>query len=522
MGEGSENRITPRSRLLLIGLAAAVMFVCYAVLVSLVLNPKLDLVYNVRGATYGGPLTWIGRWLHLSSLSSSGRLALYLPLMIVLAACYLFAAYLVRDDRRKIFVLLVGGGFLLFALLFLFTPPYQTRDVFSYSIFGRVMSVYGKNPYVYKPAAFPNDLIYPLVGWKDNASVYGPFSNSICGLITKAAGNSISSTILGFKISALALYAACLPIVYSLTKRVAPGRENLALLLTAWNPLMILHILGGGHNESWMVFFVLLGFWLYRRGQPMWGIVSIILAVTIKFTAGFALVPLLLLYLRESRGSVIPRAVKSLALVIFLTALIYLPYWQGLKIFETTRKMSGMYSSSSVQTLARNGLIHVFSWVGITGNSGINMSTAIVRLVFWVIFIGLVLLMLYRVKDFKSMVLATSGIFLAWFFTQAYILPWYLLLGLAVVVITGWNATTGCTVAASVVFMLYRIPIEEQATPPVAYHGARPPSALFIAIPLAIILIAWVILERPTSEPGKLSRRNAPGGPPASGAPDET
>lgn len=49
--------MSQHARAWLLGLLAGLSGMAYYVLVSMSLNPKLNLTYDVRGARYGGPLT---------------------------------------------------------------------------------------------------------------------------------------------------------------------------------------------------------------------------------------------------------------------------------------------------------------------------------------------------------------------------------------------------------------------------------------------------------------------------------
>lgn len=49
--------LSQHARAWLLGLLAGLSGMAYYVLVSMSLNPKLNLTYDVRGARYGGPLT---------------------------------------------------------------------------------------------------------------------------------------------------------------------------------------------------------------------------------------------------------------------------------------------------------------------------------------------------------------------------------------------------------------------------------------------------------------------------------
>lgn len=56
---------------------------------------------------------------------------------------------------------------------------------------------------------------------------------------------------------------------------------------------------------------------------------------------------------------------------------------------------------------------------------------------------------------------------------------------------TSSTATTGSTVAASCVFLLFRIPTAQIA--------AKYEPVLYLSVPFVVILIVWLILEKPFS-----------------------
>lgn len=498
MGEENRERIGPGLRLFILLICGLVVFLCFALLVSMALNPKITMAYNTKGATYSGPLTWLGRWLNLGGLSGTGRHALYILLMVLLNLAYFAAAFLARKDRRLSTTVLIVGGFLLFSLLFLFIPPLLSRDVYSYTFYGRAMTVHHANPFLAKVISYPRDVIYPFVGWKETASVYGPLFNYLSFIVCRVAGNNIPANVLGFKVLSFFFYAASLPLVYAVSRRVSPGRENLALVIAAWNPLLLLHLIGGGHNDSVMFFFALLGFYLYRRGYPVWGLVSMVLAVMVKMTAALALLPYLVFFLRDQRGKVVPRVLESAAAVVVIPVLFYFPFWNGFSIFNATGKVLRMSSSSSIPTLAKDVLTKLLSAMGLAKTTAGSLSTSLAHVFFLGLFVAITLALLWKVRDYRSMVLSTAGIFLAWILTASYLLPWYLAMGIMVCAVAGWNATTACTIAASSIFTLYKVPTTP-TTHLLLHQGGKAKPLLYLSIPLAIILIAWLILGKPFS-----------------------
>ena len=483
--------LNPRARSWLLALIALLSALGYWVLVAMALNPRLTLVYNVKGATYGGPLVWPSRWLHLAGISAGSRMWLFICLMLALNVMWIAAIYLVRRDRRRSVTFIIAGAFAAFTLLFVFTPPFQSRDVYSYVFFGRSMTVYHSNPFLLIPHARPNDLFYPLVGWKFNASVYGPVFNYPAYLIAKVAGDNVAANVLGFKLLAVASYAACLPLVYWLAKRVSPGRENMALAISAWSPILVMHLLGGGHNDALMIALLLGGFLLYRKGYLLSGIALVMVASMVKIVAVLAVAPMLVLYIRDKQGAPLKRLVRAGAVVIGVPILLYLPFLSSLKIFKTTSHMSKLYSAASIPRLVSFQYQRVLRHGGMTHIKAESVANARVHLLFLAIFAVLTIILLLRVKDYRSMTVSAAAIFLIWFLTSSYVLPWYLAMGLMLAAFTGWNLATAGMIGASVIFAFYRIP-EPPGT------GVGGPS-VWLSVPLVLIFVGWLAYEGASS-----------------------
>lgn len=481
----------PRGRLVLLTLAGGFMSAAFWVLMSLALNPELNLVHNVQDAGYAGPLTWPGRLLHLEAMTAEERTWAYIFIMVVLTASYIAAVYLVRRDRRRNVTFVLGGFFVLFALLFVFAPPFQSQDVYSYAFHGRAMTVYHSNPYLLLPIARRSDILYPLIGWRNNASVYGPAFNFLAYIVTRVAGNSVVSNALGFKVLAVAFYAACLPVVYNLTRRVSPGRENFALAVSAWCPILVIHICGGGHNDSIMVFLVLAGFLLYRKDHAFLGLLLVLLAVMVKMSAGLALLPYLVLYVRDKRARPLRRLASAVLAVVAVPALLYIPFWDGTRIFKSTREAAKLYSYSSVPNLIGYYARRFLAGVGVNGSRAESLVNPVVQILFLGLFAALVIYLLSRVRDFRSMILATAAISLVWFFTSLYILPWYLALGLMAAAVSGWNALSWAYIATSSIFSLYHVPGLGFSSAP--WNSGQPGTNLYLSLPF-LLLFAGILV----------------------------
>ena len=485
MSEGND-RLTQRARVWLLAALAALSFLAYWVLVSLALGAKGSLVYDTKAAVYRGPLTWPSGWLRLVSISETGRMILYILLMVALTVLWLVAMYLVRRDRRRVLAYIVFVAFALFAALFVFGPAFQSRDIFSYAFHGRAMTVYHSNPYLLIPHARPHDVFYPFIGWRYNASVYGPVFNFVSYVIARAGGGSIASNVLGFKILAFLSYLACLPMVYTLARRVSPGRENLALAMTAWCPILVMHLLGAGHADAFMIALVLAGYLLYRKGYPLSGIAVVLVAAMIKVTAAIALAPMLVLYVRDRSGVPLKRLASAAALVVAIPVLLYLPFFQGLRIFDTTRHMFGLTSNTSSQRVFGYSVERILGFAWVSSAQAADIAAREAHYLFLAILAIIAIALFLRVKDFRTMVGCAAALSLVWVLTSGYALPWYLAMGIMLGAVTGWNVTTASLVGAASIFTMYRIP----GLP----TGATPEPIFWLGGPMLILLAGWLIL----------------------------
>lgn len=134
-------------------------------------------------------------------------------------------------------VVLVAG----FAL----APVLLSHDVYSYIDYARLGVVHGLDPYVYPPAAEPFDPAYARVTWIDATSAYGP-------LFTLAT-YPLAWLPVWWAVAALkAVAALSILAIAALVARVAPSRGVSPLgaaAFVALNPLVLIHVVGGAHND---------------------------------------------------------------------------------------------------------------------------------------------------------------------------------------------------------------------------------------------------------------------------------
>jgi Glycosyltransferase family 87 len=129
---------------------------------------------------------------------------------------------------------------------FAVAPVLLSHDVYSYVDYARLSVVHGLNPYLHPPAAAPFDPAYARVTWIDVTSAYGPlFTLATYPLawLTPAAAVAALKATAALSVLGIAVIVA----------RVAPSRgvnPAAAAAFVALNPLVLIHVVGGAHNDG--------------------------------------------------------------------------------------------------------------------------------------------------------------------------------------------------------------------------------------------------------------------------------
>ncbi|MBT0568050.1 polyprenol phosphomannose-dependent alpha 1,6 mannosyltransferase MptB [Williamsia sp. CHRR-6] len=147
-------------------------------------------------------------------------------------------------------------------------PPLLSKDIYSY-LAQSAIAQRGMDPYTISPVrGLGVDHVFtrsvPNL-WRDTPAPYGPLFLWLGENITRLTGENITAAILMHRLLALAGVAL---IVWSLPRlaRRCGVSPIAALWLGAMNPLLILHLVGGIHNEAMMLGGMLAGIELCFRG----------------------------------------------------------------------------------------------------------------------------------------------------------------------------------------------------------------------------------------------------------------
>jgi hypothetical protein len=243
-------------------------------------------------------------------------------LLLAAFATYLIALLAIRrtaPSTRAVIVLAAA-----IQLVPLAAPLLLSTDAWTYWSYGWIAARGGGNPYVDVPRSFPSNpaLAHMGTAWLDTTTVYGPVFTMASEPVAVVAGDS--STVAAWTFKALAGGAALAAAL--LAGRLA-RRRAFAIALVGWNPLLAVHLAGGGHNDAWVGALILAALALASSRRLQGAGVVWVLAIAVKW------VPILFLALRavEARATGRPVAHRGLAagaaVVAVLASVLYGGAW---------------------------------------------------------------------------------------------------------------------------------------------------------------------------------------------------
>ncbi len=167
---------------------------------------------------------------------------------------------------------------------FALVPVLLSHDVYSYVDYARLGVAHGLDPYVYPPAAAPFDPAYAEVTWIDATSAYGPLFTLItyplAWLPVWLAVASLKA-VAAFSVLAIALLVA----------RIAPSRGVSPLAAAAFvalNPLVLIHVVGGAHNDGLAILAATIGIAAMLSAREATAGAAFVAAFAIKAPAALA------------------------------------------------------------------------------------------------------------------------------------------------------------------------------------------------------------------------------------------
>jgi len=434
-------------------------------------------------------LSWL-RYGHGLVLSS---VVLWIGVTLMLSA-WLWLGRRVLAGGASEYTMVASAAFWLAPLLL--SVPLFSRDTYSYLAQGALLRD-GFDPYAVGPIDNPNallDNVSPI--WTITTAPYGPAFIMIAKLITMLVGNHV---IVGTMLLRLCMLPGFALLIWA-TPRIARhigANVPIALWICALNPLVIIHLMGGVHNEMLMVGLMAAGIALTLNSRHIAGIALIAVGVAVKATAGIALPFMVWVWMRhlcQRRGY---RPLRAFATAAGASVLILVAVFAVL---------SGVAGVGLGWLTALAGSVKIINWLSLP-TAAANLIHAIAGLFFSVSFyavlqvtrvvgiaiVGVALPLLwwrFRHDDRQALTGIAWAMLVVVLFAPA-ALPWYYSWPLAVVAPL---AQSRRAVAAIAAFSTWIMVIFK----PDGAHGMY--SWPHVLLATAVALFAWRTMNRPAAE----------------------
>ena len=239
------------------------------------------------GTAGGSPAWLLGPLAFAGSSAAAGPLAgpgYYAGLCLTLVL-YAVVLVLAPSISRRAIVIAVVALHVIFAL----APPLLSQDVFSYIAYARLGVEHGLNPYTHAPLDIPTDPVFGFAGSKDAVSVYGPLFTL---LTYPLAPLGVPAAL--WTLKAVAALASLGIVALVWRGAIALGHDpRVAAVFVGLNPDVLVHVVGGAHNEALVMLVVTAGLVAFVEERASGAAALATAAAGLKASAGLA-VPFLI------------------------------------------------------------------------------------------------------------------------------------------------------------------------------------------------------------------------------------
>ena len=411
-----------------------------------------------------------------------------------------------EPESVSVYTMVATTGFWLFPLLL--SVPLFSRDTYSYLAQGALLRD-GFDPYAVGPIENPNSLldnVSPI--WTTTTAPYGPAFILVARFVTMMVGNHVVAGTMLLRLSMLPGLALLIWAAPRVARHVG-ANGAVALWICVLNPLVIIHLMGGVHNEMLMVGMMTAGIALTFARHHVAGTVLIAVAVAVKATAVLALPFMVWVWMRHlqdrRREASAPRAfliAATASVAIFVAVFVVLSALAGVGLGWLT---------------ALAGSVKIINWLTIP-TAVANLTNAIVGLFLPVNFyavlevtriVGIAIIAVtlpvlwwrFRHDDREALMGIAWAMLVVVLFVPA-ALPWYYTWPLAVV---SALAQSRAAIALIAGFSTWIMVIFK----PDGSHGMY--SWLHVLLATTCAVAAWYYLHRTDSPPAPLPADDSTG-----------
>jgi hypothetical protein len=380
--------------------------VVYVLMATLPATPGSNIVLATSGGSPGwllGPLRVFG------ASGAAGPLAGPLFYAGLWLALLLYVVVLV--GARSLGTRLAMGAVVAMHVIFLLAPPLLSHDVFSYIAYARLGVANHLNPYTHSPLAITHDPGFTFAGSVRAKSAYGPLFTLLTYPLSPLG---VPAAFWILKVVAALSSLGVVALVWRIAERLR--RDPLVpALMVGLNPIVLVHVVGGAHNEALTLLVTMAGVLLWVSGREAAGAAVATIATGIKASAGLA-VPFLVVGDIRRR---LPAAVVALVAVALV----------GLIAFGTHALDAFSLISSNQDQTSRFSIPHKAAQLLAALLPGDRLDYRnTIRVIFAIAFAAVFIWLLWRtyrrlIQPLEAIGWAAFAILVA----SAWLVPWYIL-----------------------------------------------------------------------------------------------
>lgn len=310
-----------------------------------------------------------------------------------------------------------------FAAVNVFARPVQVQDFWLSVAWGRMVGT-GINPY---HTSISQDLLQALPFDELNIRMtYGPLWALISGMVMWCAGNHWLIGAILFKFLLAGAWIGCLWIIWKLLRQYSLWQQCVGIAIFGWLPLSVIQTVADGHNDVFMVWFLLLWLFYLGKNEPVRASLSLAASATVKYiTAPLFLLDLL--HWRYSRKQSLSSTILQVLVTTAFGLIVFGIFYRSPEFFNSTNAMRHwLFFRPSDAVVAFERLTGIKLWY----------ASLAVRALFPIIAVYSLLLYVRRPEHDNFMKATLAVISAILFSAVGHVWPWFVLwaIGLAALV----------------------------------------------------------------------------------------
>ncbi len=200
-------------------------------------------------------------------------------------------------------------------------------DLFNYIFDAKIVTFYQQNPYFHAPIDFAGDPMLNFMRWTHRFYPYGPSWLVLTLPLSYMAFNIFLVNFFLFKGLIVLTFLGSCYLIYKISEIIFPKEKIFNTLFFALNPLVMFEGLVSVHNDFPLIFFALLGFYLFLKKKKFGSFLSLIFSIGIKY-ASVILVPIFIgvIIFERLKKNINYEYVFLISTIVSLLAIIFASY----------------------------------------------------------------------------------------------------------------------------------------------------------------------------------------------------